>query len=183
MRMAIQLEKISGVVRGYLELHPEEEQALAPLVEALGRGFDFTSRRRYPAHVTAGAALLDGSGRLLQIHHRALGQWLPPGGHSEPDDKSLVETALRELEEETGIGVGDIEQLGGEDAPVRIGVYSIPADDLRGEPAHRHFHFLFAFRTTAPVEVRIGQEAFAYRWRELGQVDEPELGRRLAQIG
>jgi 8-oxo-dGTP pyrophosphatase MutT (NUDIX family) len=180
--MAIQLEKISGVVRGYLVLHPEEEQALAPLVDAVGRGFDFTSRRRYPAHVTAGAALLDGAGRLLQIHHRALGQWLPPGGHSEPDDKSLVATALRELEEETGVGIGDVEQLGAEDVPVRIGVFSIPADDLRGEPAHRHYDFLFAFRATAPVEVRIGSEAFAYRWRELREVDEHDLGRRLAEL-
>jgi 8-oxo-dGTP pyrophosphatase MutT (NUDIX family) len=180
--MAIQLEKISGVVSGYLMQHPDESQALAPLVDALGRGFDFTSRRRYPAHITAGVALLDGSGRLLQIHHRTLGQWLPPGGHSEPDDKSLVATALRELEEETGIGVGDLEQLGSEEVPVRIGVYSIPADDLRGEPAHRHFDFLFGFRVAGPVGVRIGHEAFAYRWRELDEVDERELGLRLMAL-
>jgi 8-oxo-dGTP pyrophosphatase MutT (NUDIX family) len=181
--MAIQLEKISSVLKGYLALYPEEEASLAPLVEAVGRGFDFTSRRRYPAHVTAGAALLDETGRLLQIHHRALGQWLPPGGHSEPDDKSLVATALRELEEETGIGAADVGQLGTEDVPVRIGVYSIPADDVRGEPAHRHFDFLFAFRVASSVQVRIGQEAFAYRWRALGEVEEKTLAWRLTQFG
>jgi 8-oxo-dGTP pyrophosphatase MutT (NUDIX family) len=180
--MAIQLEKISGVVSSYLMEYPDEAQALAPLVEAVGRGFDFTSRRRYPAHITAGAALLDGSGRLLQIHHRTLGQWLPPGGHSEPEDKSLVATALRELEEETGIGVQDVEQLGNEEVPVRIGVYSIPADDLRGEPAHRHFDFLFAFRVAGAADVRIGHEAFAYRWRALEEVNERELGRRLMTL-
>lgn len=180
--MAIHLEKISGVVRSYLAQYPEEQSALAPLTEAVGRGFDFTSRRRYPAHVTAGAALLDGSGRLLQIHHRALGQWLPPGGHSEPEDKSLMATALRELEEETGIGIGDVEQVGGDEMPVKIGVYSIPADDVRGEPAHRHFDFLFAFRAAGPVDVRIGQEAFAYRWRSLDELEERSLAKRLAQL-
>lgn len=180
--MAIHLEKINGVVRSYLALYPEEQSALSALTEAVGRGFDFTSRRRYPAHVTAGAALLDGSGRLLQIHHRALGQWLPPGGHSEPEDKSLVATALRELQEETGIGIGDVEHLGGEEVPVKIGVYAIPADDVRGEPAHRHFDFLFAFRAAGPVDVRIGQEAFAYRWRSLDELDERVLAKRLAQL-
>jgi hypothetical protein len=72
-----------------------------------------------------------------------------------------------------------VEQLGGEEMPVRIGVYPIPADELRGEPAHRHFDFLFGFRAAGPVEVRIGHEAFAYRWRALNEVDERELGRRL----
>ena len=45
------------------------------------------------------------------------GVWVPPGGGIDPEDKSLVHTALRELQEETGLvldmekGVRDVHQL------------------------------------------------------------------------
>jgi 8-oxo-dGTP pyrophosphatase MutT (NUDIX family) len=179
--MAIHLEKISTTVDAYLSVHPDERDALAPLLEALGKGFDFTSRRRYPAHITAGVILLDGEGRMLQIHHRGLGRWLHPGGHCEPEDKSLTATALRELAEECGIRAEDEEQVGGEDAlPIHIDVHPIPASDVQAEPAHRHFDFRFAFRTGASVPEVTGREAVAHRWQPLRELNDAVLAARLA---
>jgi 8-oxo-dGTP pyrophosphatase MutT (NUDIX family) len=150
--MAIHLEKITSTVDAYLLLHPEERESLTPLLAALGKGFDFTSRRRYPAHITAGVVLVDGEGRLLQVHHRGVGRWVSPGGHCEPDDKSLTATALRELAEECGIAADEIEAIGGDESlPIHIDVHPIPASDVKAEPAHRHFDFRFAFRTGAVV--------------------------------
>jgi 8-oxo-dGTP pyrophosphatase MutT (NUDIX family) len=178
--MAIHLEKITTVVDAYLLVHPEERDALRPLLDALEKGFDFTSRRRYPAHITAGVVLLDGEDRLLQIHHRGLGRWLNPGGHCEPDDKSLTATALRELAEECGISADDIEPVGGEDAlPIHIDVHPIPASDVRAEPAHRHFDFRFAFRTGASRPEVTGREAVAHRWLPLVELNDATLATRL----
>jgi 8-oxo-dGTP pyrophosphatase MutT (NUDIX family) len=178
--MAIHLEKITATVDAYLSQHAEEKQALAPLLDALAKGFDFTSRRRYPAHITAGVVLLDAESRVLQIHHRGLGRWLNPGGHCEPEDKSLPGAALRELAEECGIGAEDIEQLGGEDAlPIHIDVHPIPASDVRAEPAHRHFDFRYAFRTRAKSTEVTGREAVAYRWQALGELNDTILADRL----
>jgi 8-oxo-dGTP pyrophosphatase MutT (NUDIX family) len=42
------------------------------------------------------------AGRALLIRHRRLGVWLPPGGECEPGETPL-ETARRELREETGL--------------------------------------------------------------------------------
>ena len=171
--MAIHLEKITATVDAYLRLHPDERETLAPLLAALDKGFDFTSRRRYPAHITAGVVLLDTSGRMLQIHHRGLGRWLSPGGHCEPEDKSLAATALRELAEECGIGATEIEQIGGEDAlPIHIDVHPIPASDVKAEPAHRHFDFRYVFRTGAVVPEVTGREAVAHRWQPIAELGE-----------
>ncbi len=177
--MAIILETIGSTVDSYLSLHPDEAAVLEPVRDALSRGFDFTSRRRYPGHVTAGVVLLDPAGRVLQIHHRVLDRWLTPGGHCEPQDKSLAGAALRELAEECGIGVDDVEPVGDGSVPVHIDVHAIPASPARAEPAHVHFDFRYAFRAVGPVEVRLGHEVRAFRWAEQAEVAVPELAARL----
>ena len=181
--MAIHLEKITATVDAYLLLYPEERDSLSPLLTALAKGFDFTSRRRYPAHITAGVVLLDGEGRVLQIHHRGLGRWLSPGGHCEPEDKSLTGTALRELAEECGITAEDIEPVGGEDAlPIHIDVHPIPASDVKAEPAHRHFDFRFAFRTGAVVPAVTGRDPELHRWQPVAQLGDGALAVRLGML-
>lgn len=42
--------------------------------------------------------------KMLLVHHKKLGKWLQPGGHIEPTENP-VETAVRELKEETGIDI------------------------------------------------------------------------------
>jgi 8-oxo-dGTP pyrophosphatase MutT (NUDIX family) len=180
--MTINLDKISSTVDSYLSLHPEEADTLSPLLEALAKGFDFTSRHRFPAHITAGIVLVDPADRVLQIHHRGLGRWLNPGGHCEPEDKTLTATALRELAEECAVAAVDVEHLGGEDAlPIHIGVHLIPENGTQAEPAHRHFDFRFAFRTLGTVPVQISHEASAHRWLPLDELGEPAIVARLGR--
>lgn len=57
-----------------------------------------------PDHLTAGAIVLspDLDAVLLNLHRRAR-RWFAFGGHHEPDDASLLATALREATEESGL--------------------------------------------------------------------------------
>jgi 8-oxo-dGTP pyrophosphatase MutT (NUDIX family) len=175
--MTIALEHIETTVRGYIERYPSEGAALAPILETLAKGFDFTSRRRFPAHVTAGIVLLDAQDRVLQIKHGVLGGWLTPGGHCEPEDKSLVGAALRELAEECGVGAEDVERVGGEEAlPVHISVHGIPANDARSEPMHHHFDFRYAFRIQPGAAVHLNHEASDLRWTPYAEVAAADLG-------
>ena len=52
-------------------------------------------------HFTATGFVVEGSRTLLHWHKR-LQQWMPPGGHIEPDEDP-VQAVLREVREETGL--------------------------------------------------------------------------------
>lgn len=182
--MTIALEQIETTVRGYLERYPSEGSALAPILDTLAKGFDFTSRRRFPAHVTAGVVLLDEQERVLQIRHSMLGRWFTPGGHCEPDDKSLVGAALREFVQKCGVRPEDVERIGGEDSlPVHIGVRSIPADDSRKEPMHHHFDFRYAYRALPGLTVRLSSEAADLRWAPYAEVAAVDLADHVLPTG
>ncbi|WP_311260373.1 NUDIX domain-containing protein [Microbacterium sp. WCS2018Hpa-9] len=57
-------------------------------------------------HATASAMVFDPSlTRTLLVFHAKGRFWVQPGGHLEPDDTSIAEAALRELQEETGVDV------------------------------------------------------------------------------
>ncbi|MFD0480467.1 NUDIX domain-containing protein [Nonomuraea thailandensis] len=101
--MAISDADISSAVSAYLGRFPDEAGLLSEPVRLLSEGRDFASRRNFRMHVTAGALLVRGGAEVLLVEHRAYGIPLQPGGHLEPDDTSLLDAAVRELAEETGI--------------------------------------------------------------------------------
>jgi 8-oxo-dGTP pyrophosphatase MutT (NUDIX family) len=99
-------------------------------------------------HFTATGFVVDGSRTLLHWHTR-LQQWMPPGGHIEPDEDP-VQAVLREIQEETGLVAevistrethpfGYPEQL---PPPYTILVEDIPGPD---EP-HKHIDLIYFCR-------------------------------------
>ena len=118
----------------------------------------FSRAQFMPGHVTAtGLVLAPDAERLLLIHHRRLDRWLLPGGHVEPEDADIWDTARREVIEETGA------RLLPSSAPVLAGldVHGIPAG--KGEPYHLHHDVLFAFRA-AGEEVVVSPESRDVAW-------------------
>src|SRR5882724_1806769 len=103
---------------------------------------DACARSCAAGHVTASAVVLDatGSNVLLTLHPR-VGRWLQLGGHCEPSDAGLVEAALREATEESGI-----DGLSIDPTPVHLDVHPITCS--LGVPT-RHFDVRFAVH--APV--------------------------------
>ncbi|MEU2247276.1 NUDIX domain-containing protein [Streptomyces sp. NPDC019224] len=82
----------------YLDRHPEERAALAPLLSALDAADDPTARTAPAGHVTCSAAVVDRAGRVLHVRHRVTGLLLAPGGHVEPGEPTLLAAAPREVE-------------------------------------------------------------------------------------
>ena len=171
---------IRDTVALYLARYPEEAEALARLTEALDGGADLTSRATIPLHVTCGAAVVNDRGRVLMLHHRALDRWLLPGGHIEQADASLVGAALRELEEETGIPWQQaVSPPALDTTPLDIDVHEIPANPAKGEPAHCHADFRFAFWVRdADVRVQL-EEVTAFAWRDPSDLHTARLTEKV----
>ncbi|MZE77296.1 NUDIX domain-containing protein [Streptomyces sp. SID5475] len=161
--MPIMADHVRHTLDAYLSRHPDEKDRLSVLIEVLDAADDtIASRKEFRGHITAGAVLLRPDGRVLQIEHKALRKWLLPGGHTEDADTSLLDAALRELAEETGIDPESVEPDSG--LPLDIDVHTIPANDAKGEPEHPHFDFRFLFRTTADAVVLQEEEVTDYGW-------------------
>lgn len=101
--MAITDAVISQTLATYLERYPDEAEALSAPLRMLAGGSGFASRHSFPMHMTVGALLVRGGREILLIEHRAYGITLQPGGHLEPAGATLVDAAVRELAEETGL--------------------------------------------------------------------------------
>jgi 8-oxo-dGTP pyrophosphatase MutT (NUDIX family) len=177
-------EDISGTVDRYLERHPDERRHLGPLLHALQVGADVTSRREFNGgHVTCGAVVIGDDGRLLLVRHKTLDAWLLPGGHVEPGDGELIYAALRELEEETGISWhGTVSPPGQDVLPIDIDLHHIPANPAKGEPAHWHADFRYAFWVKEPVVRLQPDEVDGYAWRPRTDAPTPKLTQKITHL-
>ncbi|MBV9024159.1 MAG: NUDIX domain-containing protein [Streptomycetaceae bacterium] len=153
--MAISDAEISGVLTAYLTRYPEEAEQLSEPLRLLAEGRDFASRRSFPMHVTVGALLVREGTEILLIEHRAYGITLQPGGHLEPTDTTLIDAAVRELTEETGIDPRQV--FPASPTPAYIEYGKVPARPEKDEPEHYHLDIGYSF-TTAHAEVGRIQE-------------------------
>ena len=100
-------------------------------------------------HFTATAFVVRDNATLLHWHRR-LQQWMPPGGHIEPNEDP-VEAVLREVHEETGL-VAEIITAGAAlpfDYPEQLPPpYTILIEEIPGpgEP-HKHIDLIYFCRT------------------------------------
>lgn len=125
----------------------------------------FSRRQFTPGHMTASGMVLAPDGeRILLVHHRRLDRWLLPGGHVEPEDPSIAESARREVVEETGAVL---------DAAVTprllgIDVHGIPPKG--SEPYHLHHDALFGFHATSD-HCMVSEESRAVLWCSPAEFD------------
>ena len=154
--------RLNTLLAAYREQWPQEAATVArfdAFVDSHPDCFDRTCR---VGHITGSAWIVDMTGdRVLLAHHRKLGRWLQPGGHSDGDPDTLA-VALREAREESGLDVRALD-----DAIFDIDVHAIPA---RGrEPAHFHFDVRFLVQATHD-RFRVSDELHALAWVPAGEV-------------
>ncbi|WP_433206981.1 NUDIX hydrolase [Nocardia sp. CA-107356] len=177
--MAISDSDISDAIAAYLEVYPDEAAALAEPMDLLRRGENLAWRRTFPMHATAGALLVR-DGEILLVEHRAYGMTLQPGGHLEPEsDASLIDAAVRELAEETGLDPGHVVLASSIPSYVEFG--RVPARPAKDEPPHYHLDFGFSFTTTqADIGDLQASEVTGAAWYPLAEA-ERLVGPRIAR--
>jgi len=116
------------------------------------------------------------AGRVLVIHHRKLGKWLPLGGHIELDEDP-EQAALRETLEESGL---EVELLGERPPTTEPGTRALIAprflDIHRISATHEHIGMIYFARPRAGSVTLAAEEHHAIRWcaaEELERLEPP----------
>ena len=120
-------------------------------------------------HPTSTAYVVAGD-RTLLLWHAKLGMWLPPGGHSEPNEDP-VQTACREVLEESGLEVevippADLLVCEGPEVlppPAVILVEDIVRED---QPFHQHIDHVYFTRAVEAVDFEAPIPQGPCRWVE-----------------
>jgi 8-oxo-dGTP pyrophosphatase MutT (NUDIX family) len=150
-------------LRLYRAADPDEAHHHRAVLDLLSYGIEPFSRTQYvPGHITASCFIVDpASKRLLLHHHKRLDRWLQMGGHIE-EGESVLQAALREGAEESGLR--DLQMMS--DGVFDIDVHEIPA--AKGEPEHSHFDIRYVVRTSQPESIMIDRaESNELAWVEL----------------
>ena len=160
-------ERDVATIRAFLRQHPSDAHL----------------RSQRAGHLTGSGFVLDAEGKhVLLLHHRRLDRWLQPGGHGEGEtDPRLV--ALREVEEETGLGTASLLPFPSP-ALLDVDVHAIPARP--DEPEHLHLDLRYGFQAAAGAQARLSEESKALRWVPLEEAlpdADSSLVRALRKLG
>ncbi|MEV0386892.1 NUDIX domain-containing protein [Nonomuraea sp. NPDC050643] len=177
--MAISDADISSALSAYLGRYPDEASLLSEPVQLLSQGGDFSSRRNFQMHVTVGALLVRGD-KILLVEHLSYGIVLQPGGHLEPTDTTLIDAAVRELTEETGVDPGQVFPSSESQTPVYVEYGRVPARPEKDEPDHYHLDIGYSFVTDADAGRIQESEVKGAAWYPLA-VAERLVGHRMAR--
>jgi len=113
-------------------------------------------------HLTASAIVVDeAAGHVLLTLHPKVGRWLQLGGHLEPGDTGVLEGALREVREESGIDHGRIAT-----SPLRLDRHDVPCgrDDDGQALASVHWDVQFLVLVPTAVTPVISDESEDLAW-------------------
>ena len=112
--------------------------------------------------------------KVLVIHHRKLGKWLPLGGHIELDEDPEM-AALREAREESGL---EVELIGERPPTTEPGTRALIAprflDIHRINETHEHIGMIYWARPKGGKLALAPEEHHAIRWCSLSELETLE---------
>src|SRR5258706_3664934 len=154
---------LMGMLQSYKTEFAEEKKFLAPFLELLAHENSF-QRTHLPGHITGSAWIVNREKtKTLLVHHAKLNKWVQPGGHADGDE-NILNVALREAEEETGLKnlktLGDI---------FDIDIHLIP--ERKDFPEHFHYDIRFLVEGKEQEPIVVSEESHDVRWISLSELD------------
>lgn len=142
-----------------------EEQAFPHQFIELLKSSDAYQRTHLPGHLTGSAWILNTTkDKALLVHHAKLNKWVQPGGHADGDE-NILNVAVREAEEETGLknfkiieGIFDID------------IHLIP--ERKDFPAHDHYDIRFLLIADEKEPILVSDESHDVKWISLNEIEK-----------
>ncbi len=186
----IHKENITGLVNTYLQQFPNERGTIKLFADFLTRNdaAQLFTRKNFDGHITTSAFIVDTAHtEILLLKHKSLNRWLQPGGHVEGDDTLLL-SALREAEEETGIPKAEMRNVSifaNAEVPFDIDSHYIPANPKKQEDGHYHHDLRYLFEYTGDGNIIFNtDESTGLKWVKLADlIDDDTFGLVVKKIG
>lgn len=161
-------EAVLKIVGEYLKKFPEEKEKVARLEDFLKKTkeAEIGDWNNFYGHLVSSAFIYaKKEKKFLVLYHKDFESYVYPGGHMEKEDSSILETAKREIREETGIK--DLQEYGfvqNKEVPIDINIHRIPYNEKLDLPEHLHFDFCYFFVVDKVKKVIIDHESRDYKW-------------------
>jgi len=140
------IKQTQETLEKYLAYFPQERGLFEILEGQLTAKEDVLSRKNFNGHITASGLVMSPDGKVLVIFHNKLQRYLQPGGHIESVDTNLVDSARREVMEETGLRDLVLYPWCLETGlPISIDTHPIPENKNKNEAKHYHHDHMFVF--------------------------------------
>lgn len=161
--------QVLEILEEYLKIFREETKRQQILLDYLKNHNEkeIIDWNNFDGHLVASAFIYNRKNqKFLVLYHKDMKCFLYPGGHIDPEDKSILESAKREVKEETGLEhFEEIKISKNELVPIDIDTHNIPYNERLKLPSHLHFDFRYLLITNEDIQVQIDDmELSEYRW-------------------
>lgn len=171
----IEFIPLSDLLNHYKTNRPEERDFKERFIDLIRHERAFY-RDHLPGHITGSGWVVNSTRtKVLLHHHKKLDKWLQPGGHAD-GDKNVLNVALRELEEETGIR--NVKQLGS--GIFDLDIHTIPA--RKDFPEHLHYDVRFCFEASEFEPIQVSDESLDVQWKSWDDLRKYSPGNSLIRM-
>lgn len=158
---------LASLLDDYARRWGGESGVIGDFRDFLASGETLQGKANPGRHITASAWIVTPDGRyVLLVHHRKLGFWLQPGGHTDPGE-DWAAAALREAREETGLASLELRLDG---RLFDLDIHPIPTRP--DTPAHRHYDLRFLVTADLDSPLEVSAESHAIRWVPLADLED-----------
>ena len=157
-------QKILNLLKSHVPFNQEEARMTQETIAFVEANPNCFERTLEIGHVTGSAWILDKTKTFtLLTHHRKLDKWFQLGGHCD-GDSNVLNVALKEAQEETGLE--NIQIISPQ--IFDIDVHQIPANSQT--PAHYHYDIRFLMQADRHKPLIINSESKNLVWVLLDEV-------------
>lgn len=181
----ITIEHVKTVLKNYLAHFPEEKARFDILENQILSNEDIVSRKNFNGHVTASGLVISHNQKVLAVFHNKLQKYLQPGGHIEGGDENLIDSARREVTEETGLQNVSVHPWCQENLiPIFIDTHAIPENKNKDEDAHFHHDCMFVFYVQDENVLLDQNEVSDFKWVDIEKVtkDDSMMAKALRKM-